>query len=196
MTAACLVACGAAPARPGSPAEPAEPPPALADCATLRAEAARADEVRRSCRAAAGDWTHREAFDWLDAQIGERLAAERLAAGSSSTSDEDAQAIADRVWALLDAADAASPTLRARVESTVEALLGQHDPDGRERALAALASALAALRADIEPRSAADGCARADEEAAAAWMAAQASCTELEAPEDEPGDDDDGDPSG
>ena len=87
--------------------------------------------------------------------MGAHLEAAR-ASEESTLSMEETQAIADRVWALLDAVredpgGGADRALCDRTEDAAEAVMRDRDGEGRTRALAALAGALGALRNELEP---------------------------------------------
>lgn len=152
------------------------------DCATLRAEAEAAERNLETCRsrAPASFWPHRAHFDWLAERINVRLTAMRRGEEIATTQIE-AQEIAERVWTLLDAIseEAAPRALLDRAEEAAEGLVQQHTSDARERALASLASALATLRASIEPAPASPTCELEERTAAVAWVNAQAACTQL-----------------
>lgn len=176
-----LVACG--PARSTEPTTPervAEAPPP--DCAALRAQADAAREALEACRGSAPvvAWPHAESFTWLDAHVGAHLVAAREGSGPSATIAE-VQEIADRVWTLLDEVreETGDRALLDRTEDATEALMREHDADGRERALAGLAGALGALRADLEPAPP-PSCESEERQSASAWMSAQAQCTGVE----------------
>lgn len=173
-----LAGCGpAASADPTPGAESAgdEQP----DCEALRAREAAAREALQACRAATptAEWPAREAFDWLEQEIGTRLDAIRRGE-TVSTNVLEMQQIAERVWALLDEVpeEQRDPELLARVEDGAEALMRQHEAEGRQQALAQLAGALGALRERLEPAPPADACEEPAREAAVAWMSAQAGC--------------------
>ena len=179
-----LVACGPARPAPATTPEPvAEAPPP--DCEELRAGAATARTALERCRETTPGvaWAHREAFEWLEAHLGAHLAAIREGEPPATTIVE-VQEIAERVWTLLDEVrdDAHDTALLDRTEDATEALMREHQPEPRERAFAALAGALGALRADLEP-AAPPSCEREEREAAVAWMAAQAQCSDLDGSE-------------
>lgn len=179
-----LVACG--PARPAPSTTPeavAEVPPP--DCDELRESAATAHASLERCRETtpAIAWAHRDAFEWLEAHLGAHLAAAREGEPPATTIVE-VQEIAERVWTLLDEVrdDAHDTALLDRTEDATEALMREHQPEPRERAFAALAGALGALRADLEP-DAPPSCEPEERAAAVAWMAAQAQCSDLDGSE-------------
>lgn len=152
---------------------------AAQDCDALRRREAEAQAALEACRAATPEpeWPAREAFDWLEQEIGARLDGIRRGEAVSANVIE-MQQIAERVWALLDEIpeEQRDPSLLARVEDGAEGLMRQQDAEGREQALAQLAGALGALRERLEPAPPADACEGAAREAAAAWMSAQAAC--------------------
>ncbi|MDQ3036791.1 MAG: hypothetical protein M3Y87_30640, partial [Myxococcota bacterium] len=123
------------------------------------------------------EWAQREAFDWLEAQIGARLDAVRH--GESVTATVvDMQQIAERIWALVDEIpeEERDPALLARIEDASEQLMHQHDADGRERALAEMAGALGVLRERYEPAASTSACDAEGSASAAAWMNVQVAC--------------------
>lgn len=175
--AAALAACGAAGA-PGAttPGSDAEAPP---DCVALRATAEERRAALDACRVATPppEWSQREAFDWLEAQIGARLDGARHGE-TAPASAADMQQIAERVWSLVDeiSEEQRDPALMARIEDASEQLMHPHDAEGRTQALAEMGGALGVLRERLEPSPQADACADQGRASAEAWMTSQVAC--------------------
>jgi hypothetical protein len=176
-----LAACGASGGRGAASAAGANAP-APPGCDALRADADTASAALTTCRGAieAPEWAHRASFRWLEEHIDARLEAARAGEGEATTVVE-AQEIAEHVWSLLDevSSELADAAIRDRTEDAAEALLRDREAEARARAFAALGSALATLRAAIEPPREAR-CEEEERAAAAAWMNAQAACTPLD----------------
>lgn len=178
LLALALLLAGCGGARPVASSPPSRTDAAEPECDRLRAEAAAARDALDACRAIAAptEWAHRETFEWLDEHVGSHLAAVREGEGGAATIAE-LQEIADRVWALLDAVhgEVSDAALLDRIEDATEGLMRDHDPDGREQALAALGTALGALRAESEPTPP-PRCEGEERTSAAAWIGVQATC--------------------
>ncbi len=178
-------ACGAparlAPSVQGAP----ESGPELDACGLARqqAEARGADAERCRVDSPLVESELASAFGRLERALSEHLAAEGDEAPPVSAAQ--AQAIADEVWALLDALGEAprDAALMERVEYAAEALLRAHEPEPLSVATYGLARALGSLRASVDEASPPiDPCVDVQLRAGAARLDADAACVSLDAP--------------